>query len=78
MFILIIFIILLVLIAVFSIQNAMPVFVTFFLWKFEASLALVIFITFLIGLFSGFFLFLFMRLRKNKGVNKKTPINNIL
>lgn len=37
-------------VVVLSIQNATPVVITFFLWKFEASLAIVIFISFICGL----------------------------
>lgn len=76
MFIIIIFLILLILIAVFSVQNAMPVFVTFFFWKFEASLAIIIFVTFLIGLLAGFSLIVFMKLRKKKDSFKKYTAEN--
>jgi len=41
------------LVAAFSIQNAMPVFITFLFWKFEASLALVIFLSLLCGIIAG-------------------------
>jgi uncharacterized integral membrane protein len=34
-------------------QNATPVFITFLFWKFEASLALVIFIALLCGMIAG-------------------------
>lgn len=34
---------------IFAVQNAFPVTVTFFIWKFEGSLALVLLLTFLFG-----------------------------
>lgn len=36
-------------VAIFSIQNAVPVAISFFFWKFEASLAIVIFLSVLTG-----------------------------
>lgn len=68
----ILFIVLLVLIAIFSVQNAIPVTVTFFLWRFEASLAIIIFITFLIGLLAGTIFHLFVKHKK-----KRHKINNL-
>ena len=43
----------LLLVAVFSVQNAMPVAINFFFWKFEASLAIVIFLSVLCGMIAG-------------------------
>jgi uncharacterized integral membrane protein len=43
----------LALVAVFSMQNAAPVLITFFFWKFVASLALVIFLSLLSGIIAG-------------------------
>lgn len=37
-------------VAIFSVQNAMPVAITFLFWKFEASLAIVIFLSVLSGI----------------------------
>lgn len=46
----IIFLLIIVLaVAIFSVQNAAPVEITFLLWKFEASLAIVIFLSVLTG-----------------------------
>jgi uncharacterized integral membrane protein len=44
---------LLVLAAVFSVQNAEPAVITFLFWQFEASLAIVIFLTLLCGMIAG-------------------------
>jgi len=38
------------LVAIFSVQNALPVTISFFFWKFEASLAIVIFLSVLAGI----------------------------
>ena len=38
---------------VFSAQNAAPVSVSFLFWRFEASLAIILFLTFLVGGFVG-------------------------
>ena len=40
-------------VAVFSIQNALPVEITFFFWKFEASLAIIVFLSMLCGMIAG-------------------------
>jgi uncharacterized integral membrane protein len=46
-------ILLFALVVVFSVQNALPVAVTFLLWKFEASLAVIIFLSLLTGMIIG-------------------------
>ena len=46
---LIIALIAVILVALFSVQNAAPVVISFFFWKFEASLAVVIFLSALAG-----------------------------
>ena len=40
-------------VAIFSVQNAMPVAITFLFWKFEASLAIVIFLSVIAGMITG-------------------------
>jgi uncharacterized integral membrane protein len=50
---LIIMVIIIAVVAVFSVQNAIPVVISFFLWKFEASLAIVLFLTVLAGAVIG-------------------------
>ena len=49
MVILVVVIVVLAIVAIFSIQNALPVTVAFLFWKFSASLAIVVFISLLIG-----------------------------
>jgi len=50
-------------VAIFSVQNAMPVAISFLFWKFEASLAIVIFLSVLTGLITGIIISLLLRLK---------------
>jgi len=45
--------IIITLVTVFSVQNAIPVVISFLFWKFEASLAIVLFLSVLAGVFIG-------------------------
>jgi len=58
---LIVFILLIIAVVIFSVQNAAPVAVSFLRWRFDASLALVIFFSASAGLLLGV---LIMPLRK--------------
>ncbi len=49
-------------VAIFSVQNAMPVAITFLFWKFEASLAIVIFLSVLSGMIIGAVIVSLMRM----------------
>jgi uncharacterized integral membrane protein len=49
----IILLIALFLVSIFSVQNAIPVTITFLFWKFEASLAIVIFLCAVFGMIAG-------------------------
>ncbi len=51
---LIIVLIIITVVMVFSVQNAIPVAISFLFWKFEASLAIVIFLSVLAGVVIGF------------------------
>jgi len=53
MVIIIILLVLVGIVAVFSVQNASPVAITFFFWKFEASLAIILFLTVIVGIIAG-------------------------
>jgi uncharacterized integral membrane protein len=56
-------------VVVFSVQNASPVAVSFFLWRFEASLAVVIFLSVLAGILVGLLFsaaFSFKRTRRKR------------
>jgi uncharacterized integral membrane protein len=54
-------------VAIFSAQNAIPVAITFLFWKFEASLAIVIFLSVLAGMIAGAIIVSLFRMKKNKG-----------
>jgi uncharacterized integral membrane protein len=51
---------------IFSVQNANPVTVSFVLWQFNASLAIVVFLALVTGMIIMAVVFLWMRLRKPK------------
>jgi putative membrane protein len=50
---LIILLIVIAFVAIFSVQNALPVTISFLFWKFEASLAIVIFLSVIAGIIIG-------------------------
>ncbi len=53
MYLLLIVAAIITIVVIFSIQNAAPVIVTFFFWKFEASLAIILFLAVLAGVVIG-------------------------
>ena len=57
-------VIMIALVAVFSVQNAMPIAVTFLSWHFEASLAVVILLSVLAGMVIGIIVVSAMWLRR--------------
>mgnify|MGYP001580816737 FL=1 len=59
-------------VAVFSVQNAAPVAVSFLFWHFEASLAVVIVLALLAGIVAGMALLSLLRLRRSLR-EKRTP-----
>jgi uncharacterized integral membrane protein len=61
-----IILIIIALVAVFSVQNADPVKFIFLFWKFEASLAIVIFLSALTGLIAGVIITFLLRLKPKK------------
>jgi putative membrane protein len=50
-------------VAIFSVQNAMPVTITFLFWKFEASLAIIIFLNALTGMITGAIIVLLLKVK---------------
>ncbi len=64
-------IIIIVAVAAFSAQNATPVAVTFLLWHFEASLALIIVLSLLGGMIIGMALLSLLRLRRSVRAKRK-------
>ena len=61
-------------VAIFSLQNALPVSIVFLFWKFEASLAIIIFISALTGIVIASIIFLWLRVRRH-GKEKKTTLS---
>lgn len=59
----ILLLIIVAIVAIFSVQNAMPVAITFLFWKFEASLAIVIFLSVLAGMIVGAIIVSLLRIK---------------
>lgn len=70
--------IVLVVAGIFSVQNAQPTVITFLLWHFEASLAIVIFLTLLCGMIAGAIIASLLRWKPSgkKGTGKPLPGSN--
>jgi lipopolysaccharide assembly protein A len=67
--------IVMLIVAVFSLQNAMPVAITFFFWKLEASLAIIVFLSALCGAVAGGII---ITLLKFKSSGKKAVKKDII
>lgn len=63
---LIIVLVIIAVVTVFSVQNATPVAISFLFWKFEASLAIVIFLSVLAGVVIGFIAASLFRMKSSK------------
>lgn len=61
MVILVFAVLIIAVVTIFSVQNASPVAVTFLFWNFQASLAIVIFLSTLIGVIIGVIVFSVLR-----------------
>jgi uncharacterized integral membrane protein len=70
MFIIILIILIVAAVTIFSVQNAAPVTVSFLYWKFDASLAIVIFLAVLTGMIITILLSLPIRFKQSL---KKKP-----
>lgn len=68
----ILLLVILTVVAIFSVQNAIPVTITLFFWKFEASLAIVIFLSVLFGMIAGAIIISLVRFKPS---GKKEPRN---
>ncbi|OGW45744.1 MAG: hypothetical protein A2Y66_07525 [Nitrospirae bacterium RBG_13_41_22] len=71
----ILLLIVIALVAVFSVQNAMPVSITFLFWKFEASLAIIVFLISLAGMIAGAIIVLLLKIRPS--VKKQQKITQV-
>jgi len=65
------------LVALFSVQNAVPVAITFLFWSFEASLAIVIFLSALCGMVAGAIIASLMRFKSSAKKESKKPSSDI-
>lgn len=75
---LVVIVVLLVVVAVFSVQNAAPVSVSFLFWRFDASLAIVMILSVLAGMITGALLVSLRRVvraaaKKREEANKTPP-----
>jgi len=69
----IILLIVLFVVSVFSVQNAAPAAITFLFWRFEASLAIVIFLTLLCGMIAGALIATLMRFKPSAKTDSPKP-----
>ncbi len=63
MVILLVVLVIVIFFSVFSVQNAVPVTISFLIWRFEASLAIVIFLSTVAGLIFGIVIAVLIRKR---------------
>ncbi len=61
----IIVVIIAVIVTLFSVQNAMPVSISFLAWQFDASLAIIALLFFLAGMVTGTVMLFWIRVRRN-------------
>jgi uncharacterized integral membrane protein len=59
----IVVLIIVLIVAIFSVQNAAPVAISFLFWRFQASLAIVMFLTVLCGIIIGSLLMFLIRIK---------------
>lgn len=68
----IIAIIIILIVSIFSVQNAAPVAISFLVWQFQASLAIIIFLCVLSGIIIGAVLTMLFRIKRKR----KTKFNS--
>jgi uncharacterized integral membrane protein len=61
MFIIVLVLVIIIVVSIFAFQNSVPVTLSFFLWGFEASLAVVIFLSVVTGLITGIIIGILVR-----------------
>jgi uncharacterized integral membrane protein len=64
MFLLLLVAVIITVVVIFSIQNAVPVVITFFFWKLEASLAIVVFLSVVAGVLIAWIIAYLSSIRK--------------
>jgi len=65
-------IIIILIVAVFSVQNAAPVSISFLFWQFQASLAIIIFLCVLSGIIVGSILTFLIRIKRQRRAKVST------
>lgn len=77
MAVVILVIIIVFIVALFSVQNAIPVAISFLFWRFDASLAIIALLFFVAGMITGTGVLAWMRMRrrikKNRAEGEKLP-----
>ena len=61
MLIIVLLLVIIIVVSIFAVQNSVPVTLSFFLWGFEASLAVVIFLSAVTGLIAGIIIGILVR-----------------
>ena len=59
--------------ALFSVQNAMPVAISFLFWRFDGSLAVIALLFFVAGMISGISALWWIRIRRKMEESRKQP-----
>jgi len=72
MFATILLVIVIVIVALFSVQNAIPVSISFLSWRFDASLAVIALLFFLSGMIAGMALLFWTRMRRTARKRSET------
>lgn len=71
--IIVVVLIIILIVALFSVQNAAPVAISFLFWHFQASLAIVMFLTILCGIIIGALLMFLLRIKGQHKEKAPTP-----
>ncbi|HBA54905.1 lipopolysaccharide assembly protein LapA domain-containing protein [Syntrophorhabdus aromaticivorans] len=71
--IIVVILVIVLLVALFSVQNAAPVAISFLFWKFQASLAIVIFLCVLAGIAIGVTAMIVIGMKKTGRRKKASP-----
>jgi putative membrane protein len=72
MFATILLVIVIVVVALFSVQNAIPVSISFLSWRFDASLAVIALLFFLAGMIAGMVVLFWTRMRRTARKRSET------
>lgn len=75
MFILILIILIIAIVTIFSVQNAAPVTISFLYWRFNASLAIVVFLSMLSGMIVIMLISLSIKITRSFEKNKKPMVD---